>query len=1384
MKNRKKILLLSLLITILPLAGMSTRAETNTSWYKLTHINSLHGLPSNDVQKVYQDREGFIWMATRNGLSQYNGYSIKTYKSNLHNLNLLNSNNIKCMVEDFNHRLWIGTDNGLNMLDKTTNTIRPVNRKEFNNNAVSCAIITRKGKLFFGTDYGLYEYIYEADSCILYNKSNTNNVLLQTTIKSLLEDSRGDLWIGTWNEGLYRHDAETGKYYAYPQMNPNKSAHVIFEDSRKRIWVGTWGYGLYLLENVYNPKYTSWKTFRHDRKDLQSISDNIIYDITEDRNNEALWVGTRSGLSILPMNASSSFINYYPGNATHSIAGNEVNSLIRDTHGLMWIGMLGSGVSNVNTQKPAFNIDRLENAKNRFSSSFVRSMLIESDELAWLGIGSYGLFVENRKTGKVTHLSEFEEFKSFSNMQTINVMMKSPTTGKIWIGTYGDGIYIYDKSAPKGSRIQNHRTQSTAWLPSSIIYAIKEDSKGKVWIGTRFGLTMLAPDGTGVRFDSLPVDGKTMQSITVRAIEEGVNGDMWIACSNAGIIRISGNGTDTTQYRTEHFSIDNAKLNSENSLCIYKDFQNRIWAGTEGGGLNLYDAQKKTFIPVHSEWNLPGDNIFSILGDKQGNLWLGTNVGLIKIKLQKDLSGASFHLYTVSDGLQDNIFDGNVAFMTKDGELFFGGQRGYNYFYPEQLTENTIASPTVITDIKIFNQSWDKLDEQVRYKISKQMPEYTQRITLDYRHNNLSIEFSSLCYIDPAQNKYAYRLEGFDTDYLEGFDTDYIYTDASRRFADYNNLESGKYRFYLKASNSSGVWNDRISPLEIVVLPPPWKTGGAYAGYIAVLLIMSIYIYRMTKNRLNLRNTLLLKELEKTKLEELNHAKLQFFTNITHELLTPLTIISATVDELKMIAPQGNEYYRIMTNNINRLIRLLQQILEFRKAETGNLKLKVSQDDLAVFAQNEVESFRPLMKKKMMHFSIVCNPEPFPAYFDPDKIDKILYNLLSNAAKYNNQGGTIWIDLSLDNTRYYALLKVRDNGKGMSKKSLDTLFKRFYEGDYRKFNTIGTGIGLSLTKDLVELHGGTITVNSEMNQGTEFIVKIPIRREAYEEDEIDDNALIPPAQLIIPNVEESKPAKETKKIYTLLLLEDNEELLNLMVKLLGADYNLLTGATGKDGIEIIEQEDISLIVSDIMMPEMDGIEFCKYVKSNIDTCHIPLILLTAKNSEESRIEAYDSGADAFISKPFNLSVLHSRIGNLLKSKERIMRDFKKQLVFDVQELDYTSMDEEFLKRAIHCIYTHLTDSNFDSEQFIKELGTSKATLYRKLKSLTGLNATSFIRNIRLKAACQIMDEKKNIRVSELAYAVGFNDPKYFSACFKKEFGMHPSEYVSRFSAGI
>ena len=1339
------------------------------------HPSALRNLPTDEIQKVYQDKDGFIWLATRYGFFQYDGYQSTLFKSNLYTPGLLSNNNVTCLADDDDHNLWIGTQEGVNVLNKKTGEITKYLNPTITHDVISSLLVTSDHSVWIGTDGGLCRYIPGKNSFVMYDSENTGGVLRNTSIKSLFEDSEGDLWIGTWASGLYRYSPITGKFYAYPRLNERNSAHVIYEDSNKNIWVGSWAGGLIRLVHPKDLTRISYISYRHQAGDHTSLSDDIVYDINEDLNTQTLWVGTRSGLSIISTNTPEGFINYKSKGSPYHIPCDEINSIMRDKSGTMWIGSIGGGVLMIDTHQPMFALHNLNLADSEIPTTAVRSLFADPEGNLWMGIGTYGLACQEYVTGKLVSHSQMPEFSGMT-VPTVYSVVYRKLTGEIWFGTYDGGIFVYKK----GQKVKNLTPDNSKFIGnSSCVSALYEDKEGNCWVGTRGELGVQLANGEGMMLKAMKFQDGTLQDwIYVRDIIEDSDNSMWIATSNYGLIHITGSISNPKSLQYHNYSFRNKKLLTNTALCLFLDRKGRLWAGTEGGGLYLYDRKHERFDEKNREYSIPGDMVGSIEEDKKGNLWLGTNAGLVKLGIREKESEPIVRVYTEADGLQGNFFISQSS-CSRGEELFFGGYNGYNSFVPENMEDIQRTVPFTIIDIKIFNRSLSTLPVEVQQEITQSTPAFTQRIEIPYKYNNFSIEFAALTFKNPELNQYAYQLEGFDKDW--------IYTDAGRRFAYYNNLKSGTYKFRLKVTDENGVWSGYIREITVVVYPPFWATWWAYIIYVLLIAVAIYWLLRTARNRMLLKNKLQLREIEKAKAEELNHAKLQFFTNITHELLTPLTIISATVDELKMQAPNHTDLYTVMNSNIRRLIRLLQQILEFRKAETGNLKLRVSPGDLAAFVKNEAESFEPLIKKRKIHFSVLCNPVSISGYFDTDKLDKILYNLLSNAAKYNKEDGFIQVTLSYAEDKDFVLLRVKDNGKGISKEKQKTLFQRFYEGDYRKFNTIGTGIGLSLTKDLVELHGGAITVESETNQGTEFIVKLPIDRSYFKEDQIDDEAILP-IQKTISFEEAVEEVKDTSQVVSkdnsILVIEDNEELLQLMNKLLSREYNVFTAENGKEGVEVLENEEVDLIVSDIMMPEMDGIQLCKYVKGKLEISHIPVILLTAKNKEEDRAEAYEVGADAFISKPFNLSVLHARIRNLLKYKERVARDFKNQLVFEVKDLNYTTLDEDFMQRAIQCVNNHLADYNFDQPQFAEEMMTSKSTLYKKLKSLTDLNTSAFIRNVRLKAACRIMEEKGvNVRISELAYAVGFNDPKYFSVCFKKEFGMLPSEYMERFIQG-
>lgn len=1344
----------------------------NLSFNPLTAHESL---PSDEVTRVMQDNNGYIWIATNSGLCRYDGYRIQTYKDNLFTPGLLTDNAIRCMVEDKQQRLWIATRKGLNMLDLKTGNVSKIENPEFKDQLIGSIHVDTHNNIWVATLGSLYYFNENIDNGIIHCDTLPGGEKL-VGVNTFLTDSDGNLWLGTWANGLFRYDYDSKHFVAYPSINKRNSVHVLFQDSHGVIWAGSWGEGLFRLQDHQSRETLKWNNFVHNSSDSNSLSDNIIYTIEEDITNNTLWIGTRNGLSILDLNDNkTAFVNYLPDNNNFLLPYNELNSIIRDRSGIMWLGMLGGGVYFADMRPSAFRKGNTDPFRHLLYSNSVRALFIDNEETLWMGIGSHGLAMQE-KGKEPTYLLQHPDFKETKAFHTINAIIQRRKNKELWFATWGNGIYIYNKKNPKDTRLRQFTQQNTPVLPeTNAIFSLYEDKNDNIWMGFSGGVAIYSFEGEFIDIPNLALPLNVLKNVRVNAITQSSSGEIWLG-GDLGIYKLSEISLKPGEGTCKSYEEKSGNLFYANIQYLYEDSRGNLWAASEGGGLMLYDKAKDAFISMNDKYGILADAIMNIIEDDRGNIWLSSNNGLIKLQLSEDMQIAVISAYTTTDGLSSNRFLRNSAVKTQDGELLFGSHNGYDRFYPDKLQESEVSPTVLITDISVFNKSLNEYEPEVKQKISAESPDYTKKLTLKHDQNHFSLEFSALTYANPSKNKYAYRLEGYDDEWQ--------YTDASNRIANYSNLRSGKYTFYLKGSNENGLWNDKEEALVIEILPPPWRTTEAYLLYAFLLLLLFWFSYRGVRNRIKLRDSIRIKEIEQSKAEEINHAKLQFFTNITHEFLTPLTILSASLDELKLIMPGDKDLYAVMNTNINRLIRLFQQILEFRKAESGNLKLKVSEGNITDFVRNAIEAFRPLMKKKSMDFNLSCTPESINGYFDQDKLDKILYNLLSNASKYNKEGNHIHVSVSYDGSTDLTSISVRDNGEGLSEEEVKNLFTRFYEGDYRRYNTTGTGIGLSLTKDLVTLHKGVIKVNSEKGKGTEFIVILPINKEAYPEEQIEVATITQTKEetersTLIDYTPEPEEEEEKNKPHTLLLVEDNEDLLTLMVRLLERDYNVLTAINGKQAIDIISSNEIDLVVSDIMMPEMDGIDLCRKIKGQFDYCHIPVILLTAKNKEEDRIEAYESGADGFINKPFNTSLLHARIKNLLTRQERVARDFKKQLVFEVQDLNYTSMDEEFIQRAIAIVQKYLDNSSFDQQQFINEMGTSKSTLYKKLKSLTGLNTSAFIRNIRLKAACQILEEKHSVRISELAYAVGFNDPKYFSACFRKEFGLLPKEYLEK-----
>ena len=712
----------------------------------------------------------------------------------------------------------------------------------------------------------------------------------------------------------------------------------------------------------------------------------------------------------------------------------------------------------------------------------------------------------------------------------------------------------------------------------------------------------------------------------------------------------------------------------------------------------------------------------------------------------------------------------NSYYKTRSGKILYGGNKGISVFTPyDHLSDNPRRIRTMVSDVKIDGVSSLLEKNNQRFNLRSQI------ISLNAGDKNIEIDFSSLNYAFPDKIKYAYKMDGVDDDW--------VYVRGDRQFAFYNQLPKGKRTFYLKTTDVNGLWSNYIAEVQVFKQPAFYETLWAYLFYIVFTLLCLYLFYHRMKRRIQLRHELRIAQIDKEKSEELVQTKLRYFTNISHDLLTPLTIITCLIDDAEMTNGSRISQLTMIRSNVNKLRRLLQQILDFRKVESGNMKLSVSKSDVISFIDDVCKiHFTPLMRKKNQTFTFLTEDRHLMAYFDRDKLDKIVSNLLSNACKYTANGGDIKliVDSYWESEYHHLRIQVVDTGEGIAPADLENVFKRFYtinKGDESESN----GIGLSLTKDLVELHHGTINVESELGKGSTFTVDLPINKDSYQEDElisehISANGINTDLILEKEALADSQVGEDTQIADVhLLLVEDNEELLFLMEKILSKHYHVLIAKDGLEALNVIKDNEIDIIISDVMMPEMDGLEFCRALKSNLETSHIPIILLTAKNTVEDRIECYNAGADGYISKPFELKILEARINNFIMHKKNKQEEFRSNVEVNIDSLEPSSMDKEFLDKVISVINSNMSEGDFDVVQLADALAVSKSSLYRKMKLATGLSPIEFIRNIRLKHGSQLLKDK-SISVAEVAYECGFSNPKYFATCFKEEFGVTPKEY--------
>lgn len=1343
--------------------------------------------PTEEVSCMFFASNGIMWVGTNAGVKSYDGYVAKTYKSSAYQPGILPNNTIRSIAEDHQDNLWLGTRNGLVRMNKRTGKFKSFFLPEESQRIIYTLYVSKDGTLWVGTDGGLSYFNPKTERFHTYTPQNTwlidenghKQKISRYSVKAIVEDQNGDLLIGTWSSGLMRFKRGTNIMYRYPSFNATNSAYSLFFDKHRRLWVGTWGYGVVRLDNPGNVRQPGAHQYPYSASHFDTF-----YKIVHDPVTKTLWACTREGVCYLEEDIPNAEWKGYSSIGNNPLNFN--NDIATDGQGNIWLCTQNNGILQVNTQPSIFKLWNLDKSHTQLTINYIYSILTTDGENFWLGLNPYGIALHNRKTGKTLFNHEIPGLANIQQraLTTSISDIAKRSNGEIWFANNSYGV-IVKPAAEKLAFLLTHETHPSI-IQDNFVNTLFESDDKIMWIGQRNGLSIVYPNNQGTAI-TMKEGKKDLTSCDIRHISQDKEGNIWLATDNEGIIRISGNARNPKSLRCKQYSLAQRNFDIEDATACLEDSRGRLWAISNSGGLFLYNKVKDKFEPKNQEYHLSGDRMLTIKEDENGNLWLTTDYALVNIVWGKDSKKPQDIIYfTNEDGLGNVLFVPNTA-CQYGKELFFGSRTSFFSFVPSmkpQLGKNRKAK-LVVTDIIVDDQPFAKLDSAEKADISKEMPAYTRQLIIPAGVKKFNVEFALLTYGNTEKNVYAYQLEGYDDDWQ--------YCDKGVHKAAFQNLSSGTYYLKIKATDGYGKWQELPYTITIQVLPPWYASRIAFMFYILMLIGSFFAAARWYKERVKTRNSLQMGVI---------------LTNITHELLTPLTVISATIYKLKEVAPQYEEDYLVMDSNINRTTRLLRQILEVRKSQAGQLHLLVSRSNLVSFIEEACENIRPMAEHQKISLSLEKPKAEGLAWFDADKMDKIIYNLLSNAIKYNKVGGKI--DVSLRLSKEQAVVTIADNGIGMSKEKMKHLYTRFFDGDYRKQNMPGTGIGLSLTHDLVKLHHGNIQCESLEGEGTTFTITLPIKKSAYAPDEIDNsdkpNAVNQEAirQASQETEQESQPASEDKpklapvhqsifirkNASKILVVEDNEELLALMLQVLSKNYHVFTAKNGKQAMNIIMKEKLDLVVSDVMMPIMDGIELTKQLKSDKRFWQLPVILLTAKNKEEDKTEAYAVGADAYITKPFKFDELEVRINALLANRKKMIEKIQAEISLQTSTeseaqaaLHLSNPDQAFITRATEIVMQHLSDGDYNREAFAKDMAMGESTLYNKVKATTGQTVIAFITSIRLKEAQRIIRSNPNILISDVATQVGFNTPKYFSKCFKKEFGIFPKEYAEEQKKG-
>jgi signal transduction histidine kinase/ligand-binding sensor domain-containing protein/DNA-binding response OmpR family regulator len=1389
------------LILLLPVFLFAQNENTSTSTaqsIKFDQITMYDGLSNNTVICILQDSKGFMWFGTRNGLNRYDGNTFKVFKHDPQDSNSISDNRIMALHEDNTGNILIGTySEGLDIFEPkseifTHNRHNSNDPNTLSNNQITQNAIFKdsKSNIWVGTADGLSLLVsskqgQDKNKCEFVNikhELDKSSTFHKNVIWTFFEDKNNNMWIGAQDGSISKVVADERKLINVISSNDifnflnggdknwdPGAAFLIFHDDSDPDYVFTIGSTWNMYR--YNFEDNIFIDYNKNLKDIIGNSRGLAYYRNE---NGSLWVGSNQGLLRIENRKSKIDVYKHNPNRPYSISLAKISTIYKDRQGTLWLGTYGGGINKYDPRKQNFNYQEILLNGEKCSVTAIFKAQWVGREIILLGTASNGLLKYDRIKNKIIQFSSEIGYP-------INTIYQDVTNNKdIWIGDDGTGLHKFDLKTEKfsGRYIPSHgidpEVDVQILASANILRDIKGARKNNLWIATHYGLYMFSPDSEKFTpYLYIPDNPNSLSNnhlLTLFNSPENDDPYIWIGTINGGLNKLNTETMQISRYMNDPTNTHSLDGNIVRAIC--EGEPGFLWLGTNRG-LNRFQIEESIFDQVVDKDSKLNIEIFNIFKDNHNNLWLNTAGGLYKYNPATE----TVRIFDQNDGIPARTLNPSSYYKDKHGKRYFGIYGGFIEFNPDSLITNTNKPKMVLTDFQLFNKSLKPgKDSPVLKSIS-----YTNEIVLSHKQSVFSFEFSALDFSDPEKNNYAYKMEGVDPSW--------VYTDASRRFATYTNLDAGEYVFRVKGSNNDGIWNEEGTSVKVIILPPWWKTNWAYAVYIFLFGFLIITVWRFQTNRLKMKHELELEHVQSGKLKEVEQMKSQFFTNISHEFRTPLTLIKGPA---KLILDQTKdemikENAILINRNSEKLSRLVNQLLDISKIEAGEMKLHTSRVNIVSLLREMVLSFADYADRKKIVLNLDSDEEQIFVWLDTDKVEKIVSNIISNAFKYTPENGKITV--MVNQNKNTANIKITDTGIGISKDRIPKIFDRFYQADQNHVNVQdGTGIGLALSKELVLLHKGEIEVESEEGEGTTFTITFPLGKSHLNPEEICQN--VEEQAIINETIPESvkSEVKNQKGLIldtdlitnesenpVLLVVEDNSDVRQYIRGFLRPEYKIIESPDGEDGYNKSIDQIPDLIVSDVMMPKMDGFALTDKLKNDERTSHIPIILLTAKATSKDKMVGYETGADDYLMKPFDALELKVRIKNLIEQRKKLRQHFQKEGIFNFEDKKIPSLDKKFLEKSVKVINEHLSDTSFGVESFAEELSISRMSLYKKILALVGEPPSDLIKRIRLSSAARLIKNKTG-SISEIALEVGFSNPAYFSECFKKQFGILPSKY--------